>query len=134
MELRTVARTAGLTGGLCWAVRLVVAGGVLADALHWLGLVLLAGAMAALGVSLVSRSALWLRVIVGVAFPLLVWSVLEVMHPAASPEGVDGFFGLVVAGICARLLLRARAETRVAGRRSAGARVANRRATGAHAR
>lgn len=102
MDLRTLARAAGLLGGLSWVVRFVLdlngsGTGPLADALWWLGLVLLAAALAALGISLVSRSALWLRVIVGVAFPLLVWSVLEVLHPAGNPQGIDGVFGALVA-------------------------------------
>ena len=35
----------------------------------------------------------WLRVIVGIAFPALVWSVLEVFRAAGDPEVVDGVFG-----------------------------------------
>ena len=91
MSLRAVALVSGVAGGLCWLALLVLdrveSGSTgLHDALHWAGLVLLGCAMVGFGASLVSRSALWLRVIVGIAFPALVWSVLEVFHPAGDPE------------------------------------------------
>ena len=98
MSLRAVALVSGVMGGLCWFALMVLeqadsgrAG--LHDGLHWAGLALLAVAMVGFGASLVSSSALWLRVIVGIAFPALVWSVLEVFHPAGDPEVVDGIFG-----------------------------------------
>ena len=117
MDPRTYARAAGLLGGLSWVVRLVLdlngsGSGTPSDLLRWAGLVLLAVALAALGASLVSRSALWLRVIVGVAFPLLVWSVLEVLHPAGDPEAVDGVFGALAAVVAAVGLLRSRPPRR----------------------
>ena len=98
MNLRAVALVSGVVGGLCWSTRLVLdlteTGGTgLLDALHWAGLVLLAVAMVGFGAGLVSSSAAWLRVIVGIAFPALVWSVLEVFRPAADTEVVDGVFG-----------------------------------------
>jgi hypothetical protein len=101
MNLRAVALVSGVAGGLCWSTRLVLhlteAGGTgLLDALHWAGLVLLAVAMVGFGAGLVSSSAGWLRVIVGVAFPALVWSVLEVFRPVADTEVVDGVFGVLV--------------------------------------
>ena len=67
----------------------------LLDVLQWVGLVLLAVALAGLGAGLVGRSEVWLQAIVAVAFPLLVWSVLEVLHPAGDPEVIDGVFGVV---------------------------------------
>jgi hypothetical protein len=98
MSLRAVALVSGVVGGLCWLALLALdqagsGGAGLHDALHWAGLVLLGVAMVGFGASLVSSSALWLRVIVGIAFPALVWSVLEVFHPAGDPEVVDGIFG-----------------------------------------
>jgi hypothetical protein len=131
MDPSTLTRAAGLVGGLCWLVRLVLAGGVFAGILYWLGLVLLAGALVALGASLVSRSVPWLRAVVGVAFPLLVWSVLAVFHPAASGEAVDGVFGLLAAAVCGYLLMTSRPAPRQ--RPAPGARVA-RRSAGAHSR
>ena len=117
MDPRTYARTAGLLGGLSWVVRFVLdlngsGTGIAADVLWWAGLVLLAVALAALGASLVSRSALWLRVIVGVAFPLLVWSVLEVLNPAGDQEAVDGIFGALAAVVAVVGLLRSRPPRR----------------------
>ena len=113
MDPRTYIRAAGLLGGVSWFTRFVLdlngsGTGTPADVLWWVGLVLLSIALAALGVSLVSRSALWLRVIVGVAFPVLVWSVLEVLHPAGNPEGIDGVFGALVAVVAVFGLLRSR--------------------------
>ena len=101
MNLRTVALVSGVVGGLCWTARLVLhvtdAGSAgLLDALHWAGLGLLALAMLGFGVGLVSRGAVWLRIIVGIAFPALVWSLLEVFRPVADTEVVDGVFGALV--------------------------------------
>jgi hypothetical protein len=102
MSLRAVALGSGVVGGLSWLALLVLdqagsGGSGLHDALHWAGLVLLGIAMVGFGASLASSSAIWLRVIVGIAFPALVWSVLEVFHPAGDPEVVDGIFGGAVA-------------------------------------
>ncbi|MBB6628566.1 hypothetical protein H5V45_14670 [Nocardioides sp. KIGAM211] len=124
MDLHTVARGSGLLGGLCWVVRLVLdlAGsgtGGAADGLYWVGLVLLAVGLAGMGAGLVSTSATWLQAIVAVAFPLLVWSVLEVLHPAGNPRVIDGVLGLVVAGAAVQRLLRDR--RRREARRRAGA-------------
>ena len=124
MNLRTVTMGAGVLGGVCWLLRLVLdlAGldGALLGALAWAGLLLLAAGLAGLGAGLVGREP-WLQAIVAVAFPLLVWSVLEVLHPAGDPEVIDGVFGVVVAVICGRRLLAyrsARPERRVHGAHS----------------
>jgi hypothetical protein len=113
MDLHTLARASGLVGGLCWLVRFVLdlggsGSGGAADLFHGAGLVLLAVALVAMGAGLVSRSATWLRAIVGIAFPLLVWSVLEVLHPAGNAAGIDGVLGLVVALVAAAGLVRGR--------------------------
>ncbi|MCW2845094.1 MAG: hypothetical protein JWN22_3010 [Nocardioides sp.] len=128
MDLHTLARGSGLVGGLCWLARFVLdrngsgaAGAV--DALHWAGLVLLAVALVAAGAGLVSSSATWLRAIVGVALPLLVWSVLGVVHPAGDAETIDGLFGLGMAVLSVAGLVRGRSRR---GHRS--------RSVGAHAR
>lgn len=146
MDLRLIARWAGLVGGLLWVLRWVLdlagtSGGAL-DALHWAGVVLLALALAGTGAALVSTSAPWLRAIVAVAYPVLVWSVLEVLHPAASPESVDGAFGLVVVVLFGVMLVRSRPEEKPAPKAKKvpdpkpGARRASRgtRSTGSHAR
>lgn len=127
MQLRTVARVAGIVGGTCWLLRYVLdaAGsgdGTPADALYWAGLALLFVALAGLGSQLVSKSAVWLQAIVGVAFPLLVWSVLEVLDPGTDPSVVDAIFGGALLLLCLRDLLKSRPER------------APRRAHGAHSR
>ena len=111
MNLRTVTMGVGVLGGVCWVLRLVldVAGsgnGAFLDVLEWAGLVMVGVALAALGAGLVGKSELWLRVIVALAFPLLVWSVLEVLRPAGNPAVVDGLLGAVVLATCARRLTR----------------------------
>jgi MYXO-CTERM domain-containing protein len=128
MDLHTLARGSGLVGGLCWLARFVLdlnrsGSDTLHDLLHGAGLVLLALALVAAGAGLVNRSAVWLRAIVGIAFPLLVWSVLEVLHPAGDEVAVDGVFGGLVALVALVALVR--------GRRRRERRT---RSVGAHAR
>lgn len=115
MPLTLLARVAGVLGGLCWLVR--AAAGV--DELRWPGLVLLALALAALGAGLVSSSATWLRAIVAVAFPVLVWSVVEVVGGEDDGRVVDAVAGVVVALVCVLGLVRSRAERHPAGAHSA---------------
>ena len=55
-------------------------------------------ALFGVGTTFVSKGAVWLQVIVGIAFPLLVWSVVEVLHPAGDPAVIDAVVGLLVAG------------------------------------
>lgn len=128
MDLHRLARTAGLVGGLFWLAGLVLelatsSAGAADAILHWTGFVLLAVALVGAGVGLVSSSAPWLRAIVAVAFPLLVWSVLEVLHPTGNPRVVDGIFGSVMSLVALAQLVRGH-------RRSA----AHPRSVGAHAR
>jgi hypothetical protein len=126
MDLTHLARLAGLLGGLCWLVRLLLdlAGhgtGGLADLLHWVGLLLVAVALVGMGAALVSTSGTWLRAVVGVAFPLLVWSVLEVLHEAGNPRVIDGVVGLAVAVASGVALTRDRPKKEPPRRRSTGA-------------
>ena len=100
MNRHTVVLLTALVGGLSWIGRWAadaagVTGGLL-DVLRWVGLVLLAVAVAGLGAGLVSRSAVWLQAIVAVAFPLLVWSVVEVFSDSFDAIAVDGVAGLLV--------------------------------------
>jgi hypothetical protein len=123
MSLRVPAALAGVLGGACWLVR----GFADSEALRWAGLVLLALALAGAGAGLVK--ALWLRVIVAIAFPVLVWSVLEVVHEGASDAAtVDAVAGAAVALISVAVLVRARS------RRRAILRHRERRTSGSHAR
>jgi uncharacterized membrane protein YjjP (DUF1212 family) len=65
--------------------------------LYWAGLALLFVALFGLGAALVSKGAVWLEVIVGIAFPLLVWSVVEVIHSAGDPVLIDAVVGVLIA-------------------------------------
>jgi hypothetical protein len=107
MNVRALARVCGLLGGTCWVVRLV-RGGEVGDPLYWAGLALLFIGMFGLGTALVSKEALWLQVIVGVAFPLLVWSVVEVLHASADPVVIDAVAGVVIGLACLLALGRQR--------------------------
>ncbi len=88
--MRAVAAGAGLLGGLCWVGALWVA------QLAIVGAVLLAIVVLGAGAGLVSRSAVWLRVIVAVCFLALVASVLQVLR-----DNVDEGIVLAVAGVAA---------------------------------
>jgi hypothetical protein len=129
MSLRALAMVSGVVGGVSWLARLVldragVGGEELLDALHWGGLALLGVALFGFGAGLVSRSAHWLQVIVGIALALLVWSVVEVLHDAGDPLVIDGVVGGIVAVVSVAAL----------GRRSEGRENPPRRTHGAHAR
>ncbi|WP_193609737.1 hypothetical protein [Nocardioides lijunqiniae] len=109
MRLLLVARVAGVLGGLAWVVRHVA--GV--EELRWPGLVLLGVALAGAGAGLVSSSAAWLRLLVAVCFPVLVWSVVEVLHGSAEDSLVDAAAGAAIALTCLVGVVRG-------GRRPAG--------------
>lgn len=116
MNLRSLTHIAGVLGGLFWIVRLVldaagVADGAL-DALYWSGLVLVAVALVGAGAGLVSKSAAWLRVIVGAAFPALVWSVLEVVRAGGDALVVDAIVGAAVLAVSVIGLRRSRRNSR----------------------
>jgi hypothetical protein len=99
--LRSVATAFGLVGGFCWVVRVLVD----QDVLAWAGLILLGVASAAAGATLVKSGAVPLRLFVAVAFPALVWSVLELVRDAGPDRSIDGGFGAaaVVAALVAWL-------------------------------
>jgi hypothetical protein len=115
VHLMLLARVAGVLGGLAWVVRHV--GEV--EELRWPGLALLAVALAAFGAGLVSRSATWLRAIVAVCFPLLVWSVVEVAHGSADDSLVDAVAGGLVALVSLAGIGRVRGARQHAGSHAA---------------
>lgn len=125
MDLRLTARLAGLLGGTCWLVLVGLGGrepmaGI--DLLGWAGVVLLTFALAVLGAGLVSSSAIWLRVIVAVAFPLLVASVLELMQQSfgrSVVEGSAGVVAVVMAGVGLTRSWRARGPAPTPGAHAA---------------
>jgi hypothetical protein len=112
VSLPVFARVAGLLGGLCWVARAVLdeldASSGAVDALHWGGIALIAISMVCLGAGLVSSSATWLRVIVAICVPLLVWSVLEAIRGGVADRWVEGGFGALLAVYCMVGLARAR--------------------------
>ncbi len=95
MQTRAPSHLTGLLGGLCLVLRWLVDLGSWEDPVRWVGLGLLALALAALGAGLVSSSAWGLRVFVAVAFPLLVWSLLSAVRGTGDATGLEGALGLV---------------------------------------
>lgn len=98
--MRAVAAVAGLLGGLCWV------GALWVDVLAPVGAVLLAIAVLGAGAGLVSRSAVWLRVIVAVCFLALVGSVLQVLRDSLDPEAVLAAAGVVAVVVAVVALTR----------------------------
>jgi hypothetical protein len=131
MSLRVLALVTGLLGGGCWVARwgtdLAGSAPTWTDTVYWVGLGLLGLALACAGGGLVSRSALWLRLIVALAFPLLVWSVYAVVKGDDDAVMLDGVLGTVA--IVGSLALFA-----LAGRHAAADAPPPRRGHGSHAR
>jgi hypothetical protein len=100
MNVRPHARICGVLGGLCWVARWLLGDGTMGDVLQWTGLVLLFVGLFGLGTSLVNKGAVWLQVIVGVALPLLVWSVVEVLHASGDPVVINAIAGILIAAAC----------------------------------
>jgi hypothetical protein len=125
MNLLGLARVSGLLGGVCWVARMVLdrggSEGGMVDVLHWVGLVLLFVALVGFGTTLVSKGAVWLQAIVGIAFPLLIWSVVEVLHRAGDPVVLDAVVGILIAGFSLLALGRSRGGDERPPRRHAGA-------------
>jgi hypothetical protein len=80
IALRLLACLAALVGGLVWVVFRLVDG--LPDVVYWVGLALVALALAGAGAGLVKRSAVGLRLVVALAFPALVLSLYSAIRPA----------------------------------------------------
>lgn len=109
MSVRVTALIAAVLGGLCWVARwgadLAGNGPGWGEAAHWAGLVLLGLAVAVVGAGLVSRSATWLRLIVGIAVPLLVWSVYAVIKGESDAIALDGVLGILAVVLAVLLML-----------------------------
>jgi hypothetical protein len=129
MDVRALGPVAGLLGGLCWVVRwladAVGTTGGWSDSFHWAGLGLLLVALAVVGAGLVSRSALWLRLIVAAALPLLVWSIFSVVRGEGDAIVLEGAIGLLAVLVSTGLVL--------AGRRAADPAVGGGGRHGSHA-
>lgn len=109
--MRAPAAVAGLLGGLCWLAAAVVdaaGGGGLVDALTWAGIALLAIAALAAGAAVVSRSVVWLRVLVSICFLALAASVVQVIRDAGDPVVIDAVVGVGAAVVAGVVLARRR--------------------------
>lgn len=98
VQLKTLIALGAIVGGLCWVAELLTeragASGGLLTLLQWAGLVLMTVAFLGAGVTLVRMGNHWLELIVGVATPTLVWSVVWAFKGGdADPYVVDGVFG-----------------------------------------
>ncbi|HQR28598.1 MAG TPA: hypothetical protein PLP61_16255 [Nocardioides sp.] len=103
MISRTAACVSGILGGACWilhyllsATGLADAGGNLGVVLKWAGATWLILALVGAGVGLVRRAPLWLKVVVGVAVPLLALTLLSLLYGPLSRLVAEALFGLVV--------------------------------------
>lgn len=91
MSPRLAAVASAMIGGGLWIFRWVAEAPV---AVHWVGLVLVALALVPVGARLVSGVAP-LRVVVAVALPLLVATLVELVRPASDAGGVGALLGVV---------------------------------------
>jgi hypothetical protein len=100
VQLKSLVALGAVVGGVCWiakyfAERAGAAGGLL-DVLNWAGLALMTIAFLGAGVTLVKVGNHWLELVVGVATPALVWSVVWTFKGGDSdPYAVDGVFGVL---------------------------------------
>ena len=120
MNLTRPAYVAAALGGVVWLARWLMdasLGDGASTSLLWLGTALVALALAVAGAGLVSSSAPPLRALVAIAFPLLVWSVVEFFRPTddALFVGLLGAVGLL-AGVVG--VVRSRPEPRERPRRA----------------
>ena len=102
VQLKTLIALGAIVGGLCWIAEFFAERGGAADGLltilQWVGLVLMTVAFLGAGVNLVRIGNHWLELVVGVATPALVWSVVWAFKGGdADPYVVDGVFGALAA-------------------------------------
>ena len=128
MTPTTLARVAGVLGGLCWVLRAVLDDGdgpeSVINGLHYGGLALLVLALLGIGAGLVSGLAA-LRVVVAICLVALAWAILEFLHQQYADRGVDGVLGGLMAAYClAGLVARRRGDEPQQPRRSSGSHAA----------
>ncbi len=127
VRTRTLVALGAILGGLCWiATYLVDRSDDLLTILWWAGLVLMTVAFLGAGVRLVRTGTVWLQLVVGLATPALVWSVVWAFKSGdADAEVVDGAFGALAVVFGLVVALRRTRGTPAA----AAARPGRRRAT-----
>lgn len=103
MISRTAAALSGVLGGLCWIARYVLStldvidpDGSVGVALKWVGATWLLIALAGAGISLVRRAPVWLKVVLGVAVPMLALVFLSLAYGAMSDLLAEALFGTVI--------------------------------------
>jgi hypothetical protein len=103
VTLTTLARLAGVLGGLCWVGRAILDDGdgpaSVIDALHYGGLALLVMSLLGIGAGLVS-GLFALRILVAVCLTALAWAILEFLHHQYADRTVDGVVGALMAAYC----------------------------------
>jgi hypothetical protein len=101
MTLRRVSQVLGVLGGIAWVVYYFAtddASDPLARGLFWGGVVLITVALMELGMMLVKRGVVALRVFVACVLPLFFWMVVSFVVPAAADEALAyAVVGAVVA-------------------------------------
>lgn len=115
VQLKTLIALGAVVGGLCWIVEYVLERVGTPDALpslfFWVGLLLMTVAFLGAGITLVRTGNHWLELVVGVATPALVWSVVWAFRGGMSdPSVVDGVFGVLAAAFGAAVMLRGQHE------------------------
>lgn len=111
----SLARIAGILGGLCWIGRALLDDGngptSVIDGLHYGGLALLVLALLGIGAGLVS-GLVALRLVVAVCLVALAAAVLSVLHQQYSDRAVDGILGGLMVAYCVVGILARRSADR----------------------
>jgi len=111
VQLKTLVALGAGVGGLCWIGEYVLervgAPDVLPSLFFWVGLLLMTAAFLGAGITLVRTGNHWLELVVGVATPALVWSVVWAFRGGSSdPYVVDGLFGVLASTFGVAVFLR----------------------------
>jgi hypothetical protein len=131
VSLTTLARVAGVLGGLCWMGRAILDDGngptSAIDALHYGGLALLVLALLGVGGGVVA-GVVALRVLVALCLVALAAAVVSFLHQQYSDRAVDGILGGLMVIYCVVGILvrrrRGRDDDSAEPRRSSGSHVA----------
>ncbi len=113
VSLTSLARIAGILGGLCWIGRAILDDGdgptSVIDALHYGGLALLVIALLGIGGGLVS-GLMALRVVVAICLVVLAAAVVSFLHEQYADRVVDGILGGLMVVYCTVGILVRRAR------------------------
>ncbi len=116
----SLARIAGILGGLCWMGRAILDDGdgptSVIDGLHYGGLALLVIALLGIGGGLVS-GLLALRVVVAICLVALAAAVMSFLHEQYADRSVDGILGGLMVFYCVVGILARRSRPPADGAR-----------------